>query len=80
MTCILFLSGSTLADQFDCRPKDDLTVMSVMLEAHLPTLEAKGRVKVLRTAMKHFGIKQVSDRLTYLLHIFTCEVENFYHY
>lgn len=55
--------------------------MSVMLEAHLPTLEAKGRVKVLRTAMKHFGIKQVSDRLTYLLHIFTLIIcDSFFDY
>nr|XP_027220783.1 dystroglycan-like [Penaeus vannamei] len=53
------IDGSILADQFDCRPKEDLTVMSVMIETHLPTLEAKGRVKLLRTAVKYFGVKQM---------------------
>lgn len=67
---ITFLSGSTLADQFDCRPKEDLTVMSVMIETHLPTLEAKGRVKLLRTAMKYFGVKHVSSGMMHLLFAF----------
>lgn len=41
--------------------------MSVMIETHLPTLEAKGRVKLLRTAVKYFGVKQVSGGLMHLL-------------
>lgn len=54
------LPGSTLLREVGCRPKEDVTMLSVILDVHLPTLEPKARVKLLQSATRSLGVKEVS--------------------
>lgn len=57
---VIELPGTTLSHEAGCHPKEDVTVLSVILNAHLPTLDSKARVRLLRSAIKFLGAKEVS--------------------
>lgn len=57
---VVDLPGTTLSREVGCHPKEDVTVLSVILDAHLPALESKARVRLLRSAIKFLRAKEVS--------------------
>ncbi|KAK7074348.1 hypothetical protein SK128_003536 [Halocaridina rubra] len=57
---VVEVSGSSMSRSLGCRPKDDLSIISVVLDAHLPTLDSKSRVRLLRAAGKFLGVKELS--------------------
>lgn len=57
---VIEMPGSSLSRAMGCRPKDDLSILSVVLNTHLPTMDSKTRVKLLRSASKFLGVKELS--------------------
>lgn len=57
---VVEIAGTSMSRSLGCRPKEDVSVMSIVLDTHLPTMDAKSRVKLLKAASKFLGVKDLS--------------------